>query len=96
MTRYGLSERQQDSVWELWGSGLSLRAVALELGAQQRYVHRYVVSTGGIRPVPRTRSARCLSAREREEISRGLARGEGFRAIAVAIGRSHTTCCRSR
>ena len=73
---------------------MSLRAVALELGAQQRYVHRYVVSTGGIRPVPRTRSARCLSAREREEISRGLARGEGFRAIAVAIGRSHTTVAR--
>jgi IS30 family transposase len=92
--RYGLSERQQDSVWELWGSGLSLRAVALKLGARQRYVHRYVASTGGIRPVPRTRSARCLSAREREEISRGVARGDGFRAIAAAIGRSHTTVAR--
>jgi IS30 family transposase len=94
MKRFGLSEREQELVWELWRSGLSLRAVARKLGARQRYVHRYVASTGGIRPAPRKRSARCLSRAEREEISRGLARGEGFRAIAAAIGRSHTTVAR--
>jgi IS30 family transposase len=94
MTRFGLSERQRELVWELWGNGLSLRVVALKLGARQRYVHRDVASTGGIGPVPRRRSAQCLSAREREEISRGLAREEGFRMIATAIGRSHTTVSR--
>jgi IS30 family transposase len=31
---------------------------------------------------------------EREEISRGLARGESFRAIAMTIGRPHTTVSR--
>jgi IS30 family transposase len=55
---------------------------------------RYVASTGGVRPAPRRRSERCLSEREREEISRGLARGDGFRAIAGAVGRSHTTVAR--
>jgi IS30 family transposase len=31
---------------------------------------------------------------DREEISRGLARGDGFREIGRAIGRSHTTVSR--
>jgi IS30 family transposase len=35
-----------------------------------------------------------LSASEREEISRGLACGDGVRAIARRIGRSHTTVSR--
>jgi IS30 family transposase len=51
-------------------------------------------STGGVRPRPRRRSERCLSAAEREEISRGLARGESFRAIAGQIGRPHPTVSR--
>ena len=44
------------------------------------------------------RSVDALSAasqeQEREEISRGLARGECFRAIGKAIGRDHTTVSR--
>jgi IS30 family transposase len=94
MRWFGLSEREQERVWELWGGGRSLRAVAVALGARPEYVHRYVASTGGIRPAPRRRSERCLSEREREEISRGLARGDGFRAVAAGIGRSHTTVAR--
>jgi IS30 family transposase len=50
--------------------------------------------TGGVRPPKRRRSARCLTKAEREEISRGLARGEGLRAIGRAIGRPHTTVSR--
>jgi IS30 family transposase len=42
----------------------------------------------------RKRSRSCLSETEREEISRGLARGDGFREIGRAIGRSHTTVAR--
>jgi IS30 family transposase len=42
----------------------------------------------------RKRSRRWLRKTEREEISRGLARGEGFRAIAVGISRSHTAVSR--
>jgi IS30 family transposase len=68
--------------------------VARRLGARHEYVWRYLTSTGGVRPAGRRRSERCLSEREREEISRGLARGDGFRAIGAAIGRSHTTISR--
>ena len=31
MRRFGLSEREQERVWELWGEGTSLRAVARKL-----------------------------------------------------------------
>jgi len=92
--RFGLSEREQERVWELWGDGTSLRGVARKLGARPEYVRRYVASTGGVKPATRTRSERCLSEREREEVSRGLACGESCRAIAARIGRSHSTISR--
>ena len=94
MRQFGLSEREQERVWELWGEGTSLRVVARQLGARPEYVRRYVSSTGGVKPVPRKRSERCLSKGEREEISRGVARGESCRVIAARIGRSHTTVSR--
>jgi IS30 family transposase len=94
MRRFGLCEREQERVWELWGDGTSLRAVARRLGARPEYVRRYVTSTGGVKPAPRKRSERCLSRVEREEISRGLARGDSFRSIGAAIGRGHTTVLR--
>ena len=71
-----------------------MRGVARKLGARPEYVRRYVTSTGGVKPTPRKRSERCLSEGEREEISRGLARGESCRTIAAAIGRTHTTVSR--
>ena len=79
---------------ELWGEGTSLRAVARKLGARPEYVRRYVALTGGVKPAARRRRERCLSEREREEISRGLARGESCRVIGARIGRSHTTISR--
>nr|WP_246195672.1 helix-turn-helix domain-containing protein [Halopolyspora algeriensis] len=38
-------------------------------------------------PATRTRSPGALSLAEREDISRGLARKESFRAIAAGLGR---------
>ena len=49
---------------------------------------------GGRRPVARRRAAGCLTLAEREEISRGLARGDSGRRIAAAIARSHSTVSR--
>ena len=54
MRRFGLSEREQGRVWELWGDGTSLRAVARKLGARPEYVRRYVTSTGGVQVVRRS------------------------------------------
>ena len=64
--RFGLCEREQERVWELWGEGTSLRAVARKLGARPEYVRRYVTSTGGVKPAARKRSERCLSEQECE------------------------------
>jgi len=94
MKRHGLSEGERERVWELWGEGVSVRELARRLGVRHEYVWRYLTSSGGVRPMPRRRSERCLSDGEREDISRGLARGDGFRAIGAAIGRSHSTVSR--
>jgi len=82
---FGLSAGEQEQVWELWGRGESLRAVARALGRHVTQVRRYVSSTGGRRPAPRQRASSCLSVCEREEISRGVARGESCRKIAVGV-----------
>jgi len=92
--RFGLSPEEQQQVWDLWRTGKSLRAVARAMGQPAHQVRRYVASTGGRRRAPRRRATRCLSAGEREEISRGLARGDSCRQIAAGIGRSHTTVSR--
>ena len=42
MRRFGLAECEQERVWELWGEGTSLRAVARKLGARPEYVRRCV------------------------------------------------------
>ena len=54
----------------------------------------FLRSTGGVRrPVSRRRAGH-LSVLEREEISRGLAAGEGVRGLARRLGRSASTVSR--
>jgi IS30 family transposase len=89
-----LSQHEQERVWELWAEGRSAHAIGRELGTYPQYVGLCVRATGGVRPPVRRRSECCLSKAEREEISRGLARGDSFRVIGAAIGRSHTTVSR--
>ena len=54
-------------------------------------IHRVLQSTGGIAPAERRRSSRVLSLVEREEISRGIAAGYTFRAIARGLNRAAST-----
>ena len=89
-----LTWEQKERVWQLWVEGRSPRAIGREVGFWAQGVRNFVGRTGGVRPPKRRRSERCLSQGEREEISRGLARGEGFRAIGRAISRHHTTVAR--
>jgi len=57
-------------------------------------VRELEAETGGVRPRPRRRSERVLSLEEREEISRGLARGLSLREIALGLRRAPSTISR--
>jgi IS30 family transposase len=91
---YALSEATKERIWELRAQGLSEREIGRRLGLGRNTVSLYLRRLGGIRPRPRRRPEWCLSLEEREEISRGIARGHSAREIARALGRSHTTIVR--
>jgi IS30 family transposase len=57
-------------------------------------LYAVVARQGGIAPLPRTRSDHALTASDREDISRGLARKESARSIARALGRAPSTISR--
>ena len=75
-------------------AGQSVDAVAAAVGRTPRSVSRVLRAAGGVRPRPGLRSPLRLSAREREEISRGLRAGESSRAIARRLGRAPSTITR--
>jgi transposase, IS30 family len=91
---HALSEATKEGIWELRSQGLSEREIARQLRLGQNTVSHYLRALGGIRPRVRRRAERCLTLEDREEISRAIARGQSARAIARALGRSHTTIAR--
>jgi IS30 family transposase len=93
--RKGLTQAEQDRLWVVRAEGLSNAELVRRLGLSKRQVEHLLEVCGGIRPRGRRRrAARCLSLAEREEISRGIARGDSDRQIGRALGRSHTTVSR--
>jgi transposase, IS30 family len=94
MSRSSLSEAERTEIWVRRRTGESMLAVARHMGKGAELVRRYVVEHGGFPPRIRRRSALHLSVAEREEISRGLARGLSCHLIALVIGRSPSTVSR--
>ena len=93
--RKGLSQAEQERVWEVRSKGLSDAEVARRLGLPRKRVSRYLLSCGGIRPRrARRRAPGALTLADREEISRGIARRDSYRKIGREIGRPHTTISR--
>ena len=78
-------------LWRRYKAGESILGIGRALGGRLTAIYRVLQSTGGIAPVSRRRSARCLSLVEREEISRGIAAGYTIRAIARSLNRAAST-----
>jgi transposase len=78
---HALGEATKEAIWELRARGLSEREITRHLGLGLNTVSHYLRALGGIRPRPRRRPERCLNLDEREEISRGIARGHSARVI---------------
>ncbi len=88
------TELEKAEVWDRWQGGEAMRSIARRLGRESSSVRTLIEDTGGVRPMPRRRSSRCLSLTEREEISRGVAAGESLRMVADRLGRAPSTVCR--
>lgn len=81
-------------MWRRWKEGQTLTEIGLALGKHAASIHGMLMVRGGIAPRPRTRSRRALTLADREEISRGIARGDSLRSIARALGRPASTVSR--
>ncbi len=85
MERLSVSERSE--LWDRWEAGESQRSISRRLGRSPSTIRTQLVSAGWRRPVPVGGwSSLRLSLSEREEISRGLARGESLRCICSPVG----------
>ena len=89
-----LSQADVEVLWSRWQSGETAIEISTALGCNKGTVSWHVARAGGLVPQPRRRSPRCLSMAEREEISRGLAGGEGVRSLARRLGRAPSTISR--
>src|SRR6202142_2204107 len=88
-----ISAAQREEFWRRYKAGESVLGIIGALGLGQRFanINRVLEASGGIAPVPRTRSPRVLSPGEGEEISGGLAAGDSLRRIARQLNRAVST-----
>jgi len=86
-----VTSAQREELWRRYKAGEAVLWISRELGQRPTNLYRVLQATGGIEPPPRIRSPRVLSFGEREEISRGIAAGDTFRAIAKSLNRAVST-----
>src|SRR5258707_3628756 len=82
---------QREELWRRYRVGETVLGIGRALGQRTTNLYRVLQGAGGIAPAERSRSSRVLSVGEREEISRGIAAGEAFRAIARNLSRAVST-----
>jgi hypothetical protein len=86
-----VSDLQRVELWRRYKADETVLGIANALGQRTSNLYRVFEDGGGIAPAQRKRSSRVLSLGEREEISRGVATGDSFRAIARKLGRVVST-----
>jgi IS30 family transposase len=89
-----ITAAESAEIWDRWQRGEALKLIGRAFGRYSSAIFAHLKPTGGIRPAPRRRAVRVLSLAEREEISRGLARGVSLRSIAADLGRGASTVSR--
>jgi len=89
-----MSDELRAQLWDMWGSGKSFSEISRAIGHPPGSIFTVVKQTGGYVPRPRRRRPQALNLTEREEISRGLARGDSLRQIAGVLGRAPSTVSR--
>ena len=92
--RIKYSESQLKEIWDRWQRGETLNAIGRIFDRPSSSIFSLLAPTGGIRPRPRKRSPIALTLSEREEISRGIAKGHSVRDIAHYLGRAPSTISR--
>jgi IS30 family transposase len=92
--RIKYSESQLKEIWDRWQRGETLNAIGRIFDRPSSSIFSMLAPTGGIRPRPRKRSPIALTLSEREEISRGIAKGHSVRDIAHYLGRAPSTVSR--
>jgi IS30 family transposase len=81
----------REELWRRYKAGETVLGIGRALDQRQATIHRLLQATGGIAPALRSRFSRVLRFDEREEISRGVAAGQTFRAIARGLHRAVST-----
>ena len=89
-----MSWSERNELWRRWRAGESLTHIAKALDRERTGLGLVVAADGGIAPPARHRSRLALTAAEREEISRGLVRGDSLRVLARGLGRAPSTVSR--
>ncbi len=87
-----MTPEDHNQIWDYVEAGESYSSIAKMMGSRLTTIRDCVAKHDGLRPLPsKPRSDKRLSVAEREEISRGLAPKESFRAIARRIERAPNT-----
>jgi IS30 family transposase len=92
--RARMSWNQKAELWRRWRAGESLSEIGRALERLPASVFSVLRSHGGIEPAARRRSRLALTTAEREEISRGIARGASMRVISRLLDRAPSTVSR--
>jgi len=89
-----MDDKKKAVIWREWENGTPMAVISRAIEKPPATVYSYLQYHGGIQPRLRKRNSKSLTMEEREEISRGLARGRSLRSIAGFLCRSPSTISR--